>query len=122
MDVLTKTKELCEALTDSPEFKELARTETILKHDPDAQDLIKRFNEAQNYLHNLYTTGKKAAAEDFAKLRKIESEMEEDASTGPYLKAQQSFSDLMTKINQMINEAIQQPGTSTGHCNCGKHH
>lgn len=50
MDVLTKTKELCEALTDSPEFKELARTETILKHDPDAQDLIKRFNEAQNYL------------------------------------------------------------------------
>ncbi|MDA8442299.1 MAG: YlbF family regulator [Peptococcaceae bacterium] len=127
MDVLAKTKELCDLLNNSPEFKELTRAETILRHDPDAQDLIRHFNDAQDHLQNLYTAGKQAAPEDFARLRKLEGEMAEDPSTGPYLQAQQKFNGLLTQINQMITEAIKQPndrsgtGTGSGNCNCGKH-
>lgn len=65
----------CEAIVQSDEFQELVRTETILINDPDAQDLIKRFNHLQANLENLFRQGKRASAQEFSELQKLEEEL-----------------------------------------------
>lgn len=128
MNVVTKTEELCQAILESEEFKELIRSETILENDLDARELVTEFNVLQTKLQNLYNEGKKATKDDFKRLRELEQEMAEDASVGPYLKAQQIFTDLLGKINNMINESIRTRNTmgknssSGSNCNCGGHH
>jgi cell fate (sporulation/competence/biofilm development) regulator YlbF (YheA/YmcA/DUF963 family) len=122
MTVLTKAKELCEAIAKSDEFQDLIRTETILINDIDAQDLIKRFNKLQNELEILFSQGKKATAQQFSELRVLEEELNKDLSAGPYFKAQQKFTDLLSQINKMINGTIQlKNNIGTGCCSCGKH-
>ncbi|MGC7872646.1 YlbF family regulator [Desulfosporosinus sp. SYSU MS00001] len=122
MTVLTKAKDLCEAIAQSDEFQELIRTETILINDIDAQDLIERFNKLQTELENLFRQGKKATAQQFRELRVLEEELNKDLSAGPYFKAQHKFTDLLSQINKMINDTIQlKNNIGTGHCICGKH-
>lgn len=122
MDVNVKTKELCEAIIESEEFKDLIRTETILFHDPDAQDLIQEFNQLQTKLQNLYQESKKATSEDFARLRDLEKALNSEPSAVPYLVAQQKFTNLIAKVNSTINETIRIRNTTRGSsCSCGKH-
>lgn len=122
MAVLKKTKELCEAIVQSDEFQELVRAETILVNDLDSQDLIKRFNNKQAHIENLFRQGKKGTSQEFSELRALEEELNRDPSAGPYLKAQQKFTDLLSQINNMINDAIKlKKNIGTGPCSCGKH-
>lgn len=122
MAVLEKTKELCEAIVQSEEFQQLVRAETILANDLEAQDLIKRFNHLQAGLETLFRQGKKATAQEFNELRELEKELNGDPSAGPYLKAQQKFTDMLSNINNMINDSIKQSNNiGAGHCGCGKH-
>ena len=122
MAVLKKAKELCQAIVQSDEFQELVRAETILVNDLDAQDLIKRFNHSQAELESLFRQGKKAAVQQFSEHRALEDELNRDLSAGPYFKAQQKFTDLLSKINNMINDEIKLNNKiGTGRCSCGNH-
>lgn len=122
MAVLKKTKELCNAIVQSDEFQELVRAETILANDPDAQDLIKRFNQSQAEFENLFRQGKKTTAQESSELRELEEELNRDLSAGPYLKAQEKFTVMLSQINSMINDAIKlRNNAGAGHCSCGKH-
>lgn len=115
MSVLDKARELGMELSRSEELSSMREAEAMMLQNPEAQGIIKEFNEKQRAFHMIQsqglqlTEGQKQEAED------LEKKMLDNPYIYNFFKAQQTFEKILEEINSIIGEAI---GAGSG-CGCG---
>lgn len=115
MSVLDKARELGMELSISTELINMREAEAMMLQNPEAQEIIKDFNEKQKTFQMIQsqghplTEGQKKEAED------LEKKMLDNPYIYNFFKAQQTFEKILEGINNIIGEAI---GAGSG-CNCG---
>lgn len=114
MSVIEKARELGIELSRCKELRGMREAEVMMLQNPEAQEIIKEFNEKQRAFqmiqsqgHEL-TEGQKKEAED------LERRMLDNPYIYNFFKAQQDFERILEEINNIIGEAI---GSGSG-CSC----
>jgi cell fate (sporulation/competence/biofilm development) regulator YlbF (YheA/YmcA/DUF963 family) len=75
--------------------------------DPEAQKLLRAYQEAAERLHELEASGKPIEPEDKRRLAALQSEMIGNEKLKAMLKAQADYVELMTHVQQAIEAATQ---------------
>lgn len=115
MSVLEKARELGIELSRCKELHSMKEAEVMMLQNPEAQEIIKEFNEKQRFFQMLQsqghqlTEGQKREAED------LEKRMLDNPYIYNFFKAQQDFEKVLEEINSIIGAAI---GSGSG-CSCG---
>lgn len=115
MSVIEKARELGMELSKSEELNSMRSAEALMLQNPEAQEIIKVFNEKQRAFQMLQsqglqlTEGQKKEAED------LEKKMLDNPYIYNFFSAQQTFEKILEQINNIIGQAI---GAGSG-CNCG---
>ncbi|MCL6639442.1 MAG: YlbF family regulator [Firmicutes bacterium] len=114
MSVIDKAKELGEEIANSNELREMREAELMMMQDPEAQAIIKAFNEKRDLFRTLQEQGRELTAAQKAQAEELEDKMLDNPYIFNFFKAQQNFEKLLEQINSIIDSAI---GGDTG-CGC----
>lgn len=101
-----KAKELAEVLKETEEYKELNSAQTRVKLDPEADDLLKRLQNAQQQLQNAQAEGQQIQPEQVQEYQDLESQIRTNLTLTNLLKAQQSFGEVMNRVQETISEEL----------------
>lgn len=101
-----KLKELCVELIETDEFKAFLKAEIEMKKDSEAMDLVKQFTDAQLEIQKMAQQGQEPDQTAVSKAQQLEKEMTGDSTIVNYMKSQEEFNELMSIINEMLNESI----------------
>lgn len=107
MEVTEKAMELAEAIKETDEFQELQSAESRISLDPNAQDLVNELQTKQDELLQAQSSGQQPNAQTVQDLQQLQNQMKLNTTLQNYLKAQQSFNDLMQEVNTVISENLQ---------------
>ena len=104
-EVLTKARELGEAIVNSEEFKALKKAEEIQENNPEAMKLLMDYNNERRTLAEEITKGD-VSAERMEEIRKTLEESFEKVMTNPdiaaYNEAQQKFEAIVNQMNAIL--------------------
>lgn len=114
MSVLEKARELGIELSKSEEIISMREAEAMMLHNPEAQALIKEFNEKQQALRMMQSQGRELTEEMKREVEDLEARVLENPYIYNFFKAQQTFEKVLEDINNIIGQAI---GTASG-CSC----
>ncbi len=102
----TKAKELAEVLKETEEYKELSSAQTRVKLDPEAEDLLKKLQNAQQQLQNAQAEGQQVQPEQVQEYQDLEGQIRTNLTLTNLLKAQQSFGEVMNRVQEAIGEEL----------------
>ena len=114
MSVIDKAKELGEELVNSNELREMRDAELMMMQNPEAQEIIKAFNEKRDMFRVLEEKGQELNESQKLQAEELESKMLDNPYIFNFFKAQQSFEKILEQINAIIGDAI---GGGSG-CSC----
>lgn len=106
MSVIDKAKELGEELVNSNELREMRDAELIMMQNPEAQEIIKTFNEKREMFRVLEEKGQELTESQKSQADELESKMLDNPYIFNFFKAQQSFEKILEQINAIIGDAI----------------
>lgn len=108
-DILTKARELGEAIVASDEFKALKEAEEAQENDAEAMALLKRYNDERKALAEEITAGN-VTDERMTEIRKMLEERYEQVMSNPviaaYSEAQQTFESIASQMNAILTYYI----------------
>ena len=120
-EILTKARELGQAIVDSDEFKALKLAEENQEKDTEAMELLLKYNEERKALAEEITNGN-VSEERMEEIRKTLAESFEKVMSNPtidaYRTAQQEFDQIVQQMNAILTYFI--TGEISGGCsgNC----
>lgn len=120
-EILTKARELGQAIVDSEEFKALKAAEEAQEKDADAMELLLKYNTDRKALAEEISTGN-VSEERMAEIREQLEESFEKVMSNPtiaaYSEAQQKFDAIVQQMNAILTYFI--TGEISGGCsgNC----
>lgn len=104
-EILTKARELGEAIVESEEFKALKAAEEAQEGDSGAMELLKRYNDERRTLAEEITKGN-VSEERMAEIRKMLEERYEEVMSNPvisaYREAQERFKAIADQMNAIL--------------------
>lgn len=104
-EVLTKARELGEAIVNSEEFKALKNAEEMQENNPEAMKLLEDYNNERRALAEEITNGD-VSAERMEEIRKTLAESFERVMSNPdiaaYNEAQQKFEAIVNQMNAIL--------------------
>ncbi len=103
-NILTKARELGEAIVESEEFKTLKAAEEAQENDEGAMALLKSYNDERKALAEEISKG--VPEERMAEIRKILEDRFEEVMSNPviaeYSEAQQTFESIVSQMNAIL--------------------
>lgn len=120
-EILTKARELGQAIVDSEEFKALKEAEEMQEKDTEAMEMLKAYNEERKALAEEITNGD-VSDERMAEIRKTLEQSFERVMSNPtiaaYSEAQQKFDAIAQQMNAILTYFM--TGEISGGCagNC----
>lgn len=120
-EILTKARELGQAIVDSEEFKALKAAEEMQEKDAEAMELLRAYNEERKALAEEITNGD-VSDERMAEIRKTLEQSFERVMSNPtiaaYSEAQQKFDAIAQQMNAILTYFM--TGEISGGCagNC----
>lgn len=118
MSIINRAEKLGEAITETNEYDKLKDTEEEMYNNPEAKEILTKFQNKQNEMHKLHHQGGEITAEMQEEVQNLQQQLEENEIVKKYLDAQQEFNQLMEKVNQTLSEKIYGPQDDCGP-NCG---
>lgn len=106
MSVFDKARELGEEIASSKELREMREAEIMMMRDPEAQSIIKEFNEKQCAFREIQEQGRELTEGQKREAEELENRMLENPYIYNFFKAQQNFERILEQINTIISEAI----------------
>jgi len=108
MEVIQKAQELGAALADSQELDMLNMAQDALYDDADARLLMNSYQQKQQALQGLQSNGanRDEMAHALTELRGMAEQMQQNNLIATYMKAQQSFNDMMRQVNSILRFCI----------------
>jgi len=114
LSVIDKAKELGMALSSSNELKEMRDAEMMMMQNPEAQEIIKAFNEKREMFREVQKQGQELTESQKMQAEELESKMLDNPYIFNFFSAQQNFEKILEQINAIIGDAI---GGGSG-CGC----
>ncbi len=118
MSIINRAEKLGEAIVETSEYDKLKTTEEAMYNNPDAKEILTKFQNKQNEMHKLHHQGGEITAEMQEEVQDLQQQLEENEIVKKYLDAQQEFNQLMEKVNQTLSEKIYGPQDGCG-SDCG---
>lgn len=115
LTVLDKARELGKELSTSEELLTMRDAEARMLQNPEAQEIIKEFNEKQQFFRALQSQGQPLTDSQKKEAEDLETKMLDNPYIYNFFKSQQTFEKMLEEVNIIIGEAI---GGGSG-CNCG---
>lgn len=115
MSVLDKARELGVELSSSKELLNMRESEAMMLQNPEAQAIIKEFNDKQRTFQMIQSQGHPLTESQKKEAEDLEKRMLDNPYIYNFFKAQQTFEKILEEINSIIGEAI---GAGSG-CSCG---
>jgi cell fate (sporulation/competence/biofilm development) regulator YlbF (YheA/YmcA/DUF963 family) len=130
-DTITrKTKELCQAILDEPEFKDLRRRIDTFMADETAQTQYSRVAEKSEMLQHKQQMGAALSEDEITDFQKQESDLVNNPIARGFIEARQGLQQIHQTVTQYVTKTIELgrvptdediQGGSCGH-GCGCHH
>jgi len=105
LEVLKKARELGELLQNSDTFKELMEAQAEMEADEECLDIIQQLNEMEHEIETMMQTMDPESAEvklKAASYKALRQKVEDNLKMIRYQGAAQSFQQMMTQVNQII--------------------
>lgn len=106
-DIIAHARELGKKIASHPRCAQFMAAARAVAEDNDAQQVLKTYQEQARRIHELESAGKPIEAEDKRKLADGESKVACHPKLKDMLKHQADYLEMMTHINQAIDEASQ---------------
>lgn len=120
--VIEKAEELGMAILNSQEYQNLNDAQDKLDANPEAQKMIRAFQEKQSSLHQAHHSGEEIQEDEIEKLKILQKDMLENEIIKDYLLAKQNTEKLITSVNQVLSRTVGESlgiGGSSGGCSGG---
>ncbi len=114
-DIMEKAGELAEAIAESCELSTVKEAEMAMHNDPEAVNIISKFQEKQKVIYNSQMCGQELSDEDKKEIAEIEEMMKGNTAIRTYIDASEKFEHLMRSVNMVITRAI----SGNQGCECG---
>lgn len=105
-DIYTKAQILAEAISTSEEFIKLRQAEKVMLADTEAQQVISQFQDAQERLIELQEREEETTEEENELVAAMEEQVENNPTIASYLNAQDTFTEMLDKVNAILAAAI----------------
>ncbi|GEM_PF-999146 len=120
--VISKAEELGMAILNSQEYKSFSEAQDKLDASPEAQKLIKDFQDKQSSLHQAHHSGQGVQQEEVDELKDLQKDMLDNEIIKEYVVAKQKTEKLITSVNQVLSKTVGESlgiGGSSGGCGGG---
>ncbi len=104
-DILTKARELGEAIVQSEEFKALRDAEELQENDSEAMAILKAYNDERKALAEEITAGnvpEERMSEIRARLEELHESVTANATIAAYTEAQKRFEGIVSQMNAIL--------------------
>lgn len=105
-DLDTSTRAFAEALIESPEFREYARTAELFEKDEEAQNLFNSFQTAQQKISAQQEWGASDSADEVRRVRELEQQVQENAVITEHFNAQTELLATLKELNKLIGDEL----------------
>lgn len=106
MSILTKARELGEAIASSEELNNMKDAELAMMNDPEASMLVDEFNQKQRFYMDLTDQGEELTKEQIAEVEEIENKVLDNKLIVNFFRKQQNFEKILEEINDIIARSI----------------
>lgn len=113
-DVMDKAKVLGEAIAGHERTRAFMAADAAVHKDGDAKTVMEAFRKQAEYIHQLETSQKPIEPADKHKLADVQAKMAGNALIKEFVRRQADYAELMNKVNQAMEEAINSSGDSAG--------
>ncbi len=117
--VLSKAKDLADAIAESSEIKTLRDAEIAMNLDQAALAIIDEFQNKQREYQEVMMSGGKLSAPQEAEHAALEEKMEANNFIRTYFDAQQEVEKLLQAVNMIVSRAISGEDASQCGSGCG---
>lgn len=104
-EILTKARELGEAIIESDEFKALKAAEEEQENDSEAMALLKKYNDERKSMAEEITAGnvsEERMAQIRSELEKLHEEVMSNETVARYNEAQKTFEAIVSQMNAIL--------------------
>lgn len=106
MSILDKARELGEEIASSKELEEMRDAEAAMINNPDANSLVREFNEKQRKYMDLKSKGANLTDEQISEVEDLENMVLDNPLIVDFFRKQQNFERIIEEINDIIARAI----------------
>ena len=106
MSIIDKARELGEEIASSKELDEMREAEAAMMNNPEANSLVREFNEKQRTYMDLKSKGANLTDEQISEVEDMESMVLDNPLIVDFFRKQQNFERIIEEINDIIAKAI----------------
>lgn len=106
MSILDKARELGEEIASSTELGEMREAEAAMMSNPEANNLVREFNEKQKIYMDLKSKGANLTDDQISEVEDIEHMVLDNPLIVDFFRKQQNFERIIEEINDIIAKAI----------------
>jgi cell fate (sporulation/competence/biofilm development) regulator YlbF (YheA/YmcA/DUF963 family) len=131
--VLTKTRELCQAILDEPDFKSVRRDVESFLSDDEAKSQYEKLSERGEYLHHKQHQGLALSGEEITEYESLREKFLANPIARSFLNAQEKMQQVQQTVGQYVSKTLEtgrvptesdladEGGCGSG-CGCGHNH
>jgi len=105
-EIVEIAKKLGQAIASNQRFKNLKEAEKAVENDDEAQKLTDELDKQSRKIRDLEVEMRPVEPEDKRKLQQLQSDIAANESLRTFAKAQADYAEIMSKVNQAIQEAL----------------
>lgn len=109
-DIEEVARSLGKMLKDSTEYREFRRTSDSLEKDEKLMSLINSVSEKEKAISEKMDKGIPVEVEEKRDLKELKGKVQTHAVYAEFLKAEKAYFALMKKVNDAMNEALEDEG------------
>ncbi len=113
-DVMDKASVLGEAIAGHERTRAFMAADAVVHKDADAKAVMGAFRKQAEHIHQLETSQKPIEPADKHKLADLQAAMAGNELIKAFVRCQADYAELMNKVNQAMEEAINRSGDSAG--------
>lgn len=116
ISILKKAKELGDEIASSKELEEMKSAQLAVMQDPEAQAIVKEFQEKQKTFYLIQQQGHELTESQKKEVEELEQKMTNNPLIARYIKTQQRFEKLLEEINNIIAQSISDKHSCSDSC------
>ena len=106
-EILAKAADLAKAIKSSPIYRALMTAQDRLEKDEATKKLMQDFDEHSRMIRGKEKNMTPVEVEDKRKLQQLRDQMQSNALVQELLRAQADYAQMMAKVNETIEKALQ---------------
>lgn len=118
MDIYNKAKDLATAIAQSQELKVMRENEIAMMGNPEAQQLIDKYQRFQMEIMQEGIELQDLPEEKQLEIEKLEKEMSQNQQIVEYMEAQEQFEQILRSVNLIISSALNESDSNCSSADC----